>query len=856
MHRYAVRVALIGSPRDTAGERRGLRVPVRRGQRLPSIVRALARLAAACSVVALLAAAPAASFAQPSSAPSAATAKPRSSAPAVPERPVAPAPEKPAAESIPVPEVARRADEVGRVLRDLDARIAPEPFIASIEQRLPGITARIATQIEQADRQLVAEPSGAVLDALTAQWQANRAELGGYVNVLAERATALEEAMTRLTTLHESWTRARADARASRAPAQVIDRIDGVLAAIAGARTRAQAQRAATLVSQDYFAQDLARCEAVLERVAAARQQLAGRWLARDSIPLWQTGDLARAAAGLPDQVGEAIRAELAVLRQFAEDQRWKMPLHLALFVGLVLVMRAARRRARVSGGPGEGTLRAFDRPVSEALVLTLLAMPWIYSPPVPRSVVILASVLALGPALRIMRGLLEPSLAPGLYVLGAFFLADLVRHFVSVVPLLERQIFLLEMFAGVIVLGWWLVARRPRRAWSAAGERAVRMAAGALLAGCAAALVAGAAGYMRLALLLGGRVLGSGYLALVLYAGLRVGDGLVAFALRTRPLRQLGIVERHRPLVEQRAHGLLRWVAIAVWLVLALRFLGLWPAAVSLTQTALAADLRWGSFSVSLGDVLVFALTVTAAFLLSGIVRFVLEEDVYPRLDLGRGLPYALSSLLHYFLVGAGFLLALTVLGVDLTKVTILAGALGVGIGFGLQNLVNNFVSGSLLLFERKINVGDAIQIGDVSGQVQQMGMRACTVRTWEGAEVIVPNASLTSDKVTNWTLSDRLRRIDVAVGVAYGTPPETVQELMLAVARGHNLVLKDPPPLGLFLGFGDSALSFEMRVWTDRFDRWLDIRSELNVALYEALRGAGIEIPFPQREVHLRHE
>jgi small-conductance mechanosensitive channel len=683
--------------------------------------------------------------------------------------------------------------------------------------------------------------------------------MGGYVNVLAQRATLLEEAITRLASLHEMWTRARVDARASRAPTQVIERIDGVLAAVADTRTRAQARRAATLVSQDSFAQHLAQCETVLARIARIRQQTAGRWLERDSVPLWYPGELARAAAELPAQVRSAISAEIAPLRQFAADQRWKMPLHLALFVGLALVMRAARRRARFWTGAGEGMVLAFDRPFSAALVLALLAVPWIYSQPLPRAVVTLAEVLALPPALRIMRGLLDPTLVPSLYVLGAFFLADLVRHFASVVPLLERQIFLFEMAACVAVLGWWVASRRPRASPAPAPsdrERVLWIAAVWMLAVFAAALVAGVAGYMRLAFLIGGRVLGNGYLALVLYAGVRIGDGLVAFALRARPLRYLGMVQRHRPLLERRGHGLLRWVAIAAGVILALQLFGLWTAAVSLTQTVLAAELRWGAFSISLGDVLAFALTVTVAFLLSSLVRFVLAEDVYPHLQLGRGLPNALSSLLHYCLLTAGFLLALTVLGVDLTKITILAGALGVGIGFGLQSVVNNFVSGALLLFERKINVGDAVQIGDVAGRVQQMGMRACTVRTWEGAEVIVPNASLTADKVTNWTLSDRLRRIDVAVGVAYGTAPDTVQDLMLGVARAHKLVLAEPAPVALFLGFGESALRFEMQVWTSQFERWVQIRSDLNTALYEALRGAGIEIPYPQREVRLRHE
>ncbi|HEB88534.1 MAG TPA: mechanosensitive ion channel, partial [Deltaproteobacteria bacterium] len=169
-------------------------------------------------------------------------------------------------------------------------------------------------------------------------------------------------------------------------------------------------------------------------------------------------------------------------------------------------------------------------------------------------------------------------------------------------------------------------------------------------------------------------------------------------------------------------------------------------------------------------------------------------------------------------------------------------------------QNVVNNFVSGVILLFERPIQVGDTIQLGELLGDVRRIGIRSSTVRTWEGAEVIVPNASLVSDQVINWTLSDRQRRIDIAVGVAYGTDPELVIELLTEAARAHPDVVSIPPPAVHFLGFGDSSLDFQIRAWTGSFSRWLAIRSDLTVAANTALRDAGIEIPFPQRDLHLR--
>jgi small-conductance mechanosensitive channel len=307
----------------------------------------------------------------------------------------------------------------------------------------------------------------------------------------------------------------------------------------------------------------------------------------------------------------------------------------------------------------------------------------------------------------------------------------------------------------------------------------------------------------------------------------------------------------------ERVTRNLLRGLHALAWLIWAyvtLDQFGLLDPARAAVLAALSAELAFGTLTLSLGNLLAFGVTVAAAFWLSRLLRFVLETDLYPRVPLARGVPYAISSLLHYALLLGGFFLAISALGVDLTRFTILAGAFGVGLGFGLQNVVNNFVSGLIMLFERPMNVGDTVQIENLTGQVQRIGMRSSTLLTMEGAEVIVPNATLIAERLTNWTLSNRRRRVDVRIGVAYGTDPQRMLELLVAVARGHRAVLAYPPPLALFLAFGESSLDFELRVWTNEFEEWQVTRSEISLALLRALGEAGIEVPFPQRVVHVQ--
>ena len=246
-------------------------------------------------------------------------------------------------------------------------------------------------------------------------------------------------------------------------------------------------------------------------------------------------------------------------------------------------------------------------------------------------------------------------------------------------------------------------------------------------------------------------------------------------------------------------------------------------------------------------------SLAFISAFTLSRFLRFVLEEDVLPHVSLPRGVPAAISTGVHYVILLLGFVLAIGAAGIDLSRFGLLAGAFGVGIGFGLQNVVNNFVSGLILLFERPVQTGDTIEVGALVGEVQRIGIRSSTVRTFEGADVIVPNASLISERVVNWTFSDRQRRVDLNLGVTYGTDPERVIALLVAVGRAHPEVLGIPEPVALFAGFGESSLDFSLRVWT-RFEIFPRVRSEIGIAVNTALRNAGIEIPFPQRDMNVK--
>jgi small-conductance mechanosensitive channel len=233
---------------------------------------------------------------------------------------------------------------------------------------------------------------------------------------------------------------------------------------------------------------------------------------------------------------------------------------------------------------------------------------------------------------------------------------------------------------------------------------------------------------------------------------------------------------------------------------------------------------------------------------------RFIVQR-LLARTRFDASLQYGIGKIAGYIFITLGFFIALEVNGVNLSSLAVIAGAIGVGVGFGLQNIINNFVSGLIILAERPITIGDRVEVGSVVGQVTKISLRSTTVVTNDNIAIIVPNSDFISHAVTNWSHGDPRVRIRLPIGVAYGTDTEKLQRVLLEVAKEHPKVLREPAPDVFFLGFGDSSLNFELAVWTAEMTfKPRRFRSELYYAMEKKLRENKVEVPFPQRDLHLR--
>ena len=280
----------------------------------------------------------------------------------------------------------------------------------------------------------------------------------------------------------------------------------------------------------------------------------------------------------------------------------------------------------------------------------------------------------------------------------------------------------------------------------------------------------------------------------------------------------------------------------------------GLYDSAFVATAWLFSQGFFIGTLWISVGTILASATVFYIALLISHILPKVLLDEVVTGQKIQRGVQNSVGKLIRYSIVFIGFLFAFMALGFDFTKLTIILGALGVGIGFGLQGIVNNFVCGLILLFERPLREGDTIELEEKSARIKKIGLRATIVETFDQADIIIPNADLINHQVTNWTLANRQVRLSVPVGVAYGSNVPLVVETLLTHGKAHEKVLKTPIPEVLFLNFGESSLDFELRVWVSDADTRLGVKSDLYHAIEQAFRESDIEIPFPQMDLHLR--
>ncbi len=757
--------------------------------------------------------------------------------------------------AIPSSEIIAQAEATIKRLQQIKLGVEVDSALKSIKSALSGFTEKMNRWWESEGPTVTESRSVQRLSNILWAWKFQQEQLDDWDKTLSTWSRELGAYAKDVESVIETWKATQAAvAKTFLAKLVLQRRVEEVLREAQAARKIIQEQSAKIVELQSQVADRASTLAKIRQQIDQARQESSRRLLFLDSPPLWQALFSAGAKESIATEAVESVAKIINDAREFLITYWQRLLLHATVLLLVALGFYHARKNltAQISQPFGDVPAPyALNRPFASSLLFALLLFPLFY-PGAATDIMKIAIVSTVIPVVRLIPDLLPKILRRWIYLLVALFTLDFLYYLLPTDRLLTRV--LLLAIAAVGCAGMGLFLRSKKENLAVLGSR-IDAVIGLVRFGLflfAVSVAANIVGNLSLAELLMVAPLRSAYLAVLIYLSARLLMTVTLVALHTAPGRLLLSVRDHSELLALRVRSIIRVVAVVLWIIGSLQIIGV----LGYVSGAAAAflTLRWnvGAAEISISGLVAFLLVLLGAILLSRLLRFVLAEEILPRIRLSRGVPGALEMLSRYGVLLFGFVLALATAGVDLSKLTLLASALGVGIGFGLQNVVNNFVSGLILVFEHPVQVGDIIEVGAHFGEVQKIGFRTSIIRTTDGADVIIPNGELTGARVVNWSLSRQLRRVSISVAVGHGTDPDRVIGILTTVAREHPDVLTNPAPQAVLEQFAERALNYTLLCWAP-IEMFIRVRSELTIAINNAFKEAGIQIPFSARDVRV---
>jgi small-conductance mechanosensitive channel len=753
---------------------------------------------------------------------------------------------------VPLDEVARRSEETAGRLLEIEDLLSPVEEIEAITQQLPDQEAMLQAALTSFRAEDLSELSRSYIQSTKGNIEDFDQMFARDASEVDERVKSLGALRAELSDLSELWARTQRVWGADRSvvellPPTIVERVAQLADRIEGVEARLKARLEPLLVVQNRISENRVRIGEALTRLEEATEQARTRVFRQDSDPFWVLLTRERTISAETSETVSAVARAFTV--DFWPRYRDRVLIHVLLVFALaVFLLRMSRLEPK--GLEAETEAKILRRPFSSAFVLSLLAYSFLY-PKAPPEVSSIIALLTLIPVSRLVLALLPPPFHGIVWGLGLVYVLDRSEYLIAG-SVVSRSLRLALDLVLVGCASWFTWSPRLRVQY---GEnrlyRAIRVVAILLVGVATVSFILNFIVFSRLAELITRGSVSSVYAGVVLAAASST-VGLIVFLLLHSPFGQRSrAVRLHAPSILAQVRGWVKLLAWGYWGFLVLRYFDVRDGLFESVGRLLSEPLVLGSASVRLGDVLAVFVVLFVSVQISRLIRFVLDEEVLPQLPLARGVPTAISRGTSYVLLTAGFLLAMSAAGIQLSQLTVMVGALGVGVGFGLQNLVNNFVSGLILVFERPIQVGDWVDFGTQSGRVTSIGIRASVVRTWSGAEVIVPNGDLVSVPIINWTLSDRRRRIEIQVRIGSEADPERAIEIMKGAAQAHDKVVEEPPPNVIFKSYQEGAMELELWAWVGDVDVRLSTRTQLAVAIQNGFKAAGMAIAMPGRDI-----
>jgi small-conductance mechanosensitive channel len=552
------------------------------------------------------------------------------------------------------------------------------------------------------------------------------------------------------------------------------------------------------------------------------------------------------------------LQNSIGIVRDFLKNNRdlpYQAGFALIVFLGLILYLKF-NSSYFFDAHPEQYNTSAviLHHPVLSSLILTWFAISLFAELPIELTRFIALFMLI---PISIMFWLLDKDRAwYKSVVFIVFYLLFLIIHFLSYFPIVQR-ITLLFIGIGAISVLYWIKKRKDllddvKDLWFGLLPFTIRL----FMMFSVVGLLSNILGAVQLSQILSTATLGT-FIFFIIYSEAILLSRAFLYLILLGPLfKKSLILQEDSEIVLNKVNSLLKIIGFSFWVYTILSLLTIWKDVWITLKSILNTPFTFGEVSISLGNVLAFFITIQISLWLSSFIRYILNKEIFPRTEIKVGVSNTISMTIRFTFIILGFILALGAAGIPFDKLAIALGALGVGVGFGLQHIVNNFISGIIIAIERPIQIGDTVEVDSVNGIVKDIGFRASQICTWDGAEVIIPNGKLLSESLMNRTLSNRRRRLTVDVRVPFDSDIEAVERILIETTKNQPDIMQDPGPYTNFEGIGESAMKIKVYFWIENTSDLLRLANSVRIAVYNALQKAGFEIPVPRSEVLIENK
>ncbi|MFC2113278.1 mechanosensitive ion channel domain-containing protein [Bacteroidota bacterium] len=762
-------------------------------------------------------------------------------------------------QAISVTDIIIQATEVNTQLREKRTHLLTDDQREEITSRMDTLQLRIGFLREDSRIHNTDELNMRSLENLQSEWSFLDKQFEAAQESLNSILQVKEENKVEIQKLLETWELTSKTINKETAADLVFEQVKTTLADIRETESLFEADSKFIQEELVKITSGVIFTNKILESIEEATLKMARSLLSIDSPPLWKEFQSKKDTTIVFEQersfVDDAVFGFKDFYRQFSQ----RIWLHLVLSFFIIIFIFIIYRNLRHTL-PEEETAKIeavkniTARPLASGWLISVILTFILYNN-IPDAVFLLTSVLLFPPMIIILRAVITGPARKYIYFpLIAIILVEL--HRIGYSESLLSRLYLLVIILFAMLTLFLVFGRKSQREVILGGRIGKILVAASILAFgmLVIAFFSNIAGAISLSEFLLYSIIESATVSLFLYALVATLDSIITTTIYSNYLKKSSIFSQYKGLIYRRLNGLINLVAVILLINFISRIFNIWDPVYSWFKDILTKNISIGSMEFSLWDLFLLFFIIWLTIWVSRLIRTIFESESVLRDRMRRGAPGAMSLLLRITIITIGFMLAIAAAGIKTDKLTILLGAFGVGIGFGLQNIFNNLVSGIILAFERPIKEGDIIEVGTLLGIVKEIGIRSSIIRTYDGSEVITPNGNLISKELINWTRTDMRRRAEVKVGVAYGTDPQQVLDLLLKTTQSSDRVLDTPEPVALFVGFGDSSLDFRLLFWIADADLRFVIQSEMTVLVNNAIVAAGITIPFPQRDLHVK--